>query len=279
MTFVDTCARHLLARTTIVRAALAAVAITVAASPVAYSPAVEARRAAPIPVYTAEVVRSYPHDTRAYTEGLFFHDGRLFESTGGNGSSFIREVDLATGQTLRERRIDSRYFGEGITDWGGQIVSLTWQSGVGFRWGLDSFTPQGTFRYPGEGWALTHDDARLIMSDGTPELRFLEPASFTEQRRLRVTADGQPVANLNELEWVKGAILANVWQTDRIARIDPKTGAVTAWIDCTAISRTMPHNTIDDVLNGIAYDAAGDRLFVTGKRWPKLFEIRLVKAH
>jgi len=235
--------------------------------------------AAPTPQYGYHVVHAYPHDTGAFTEGLFYLDGYLYESTGLEQHSTLRKEDLATGQVLQQISIAPQYFGEGIVAWGHKLVELTWQSHVGFVYDLATFQKQGEFHYPGEGWALTQDGHRLIMSDGTAELRFLNPITLKEEGRLKVTDNGHPVANLNELEWVKGEVYANIWQTDRIARIDPKTGHVVGWIDLSGIlpnGERTPGQT--DVLNGIAYDAQHDRLFVTGKMWPKLYEITLVKT-
>lgn len=237
---------------------------------------VSAAQAAPVSGY--KVVRSYPHDPAAFTEGLFYRDGVLYESTGLEGQSFIRKVRLETGKVLQQRNLAPQYFGEGIVDWKGKLYELTWRSEIGFIYDLASFQPIGTFRYFGEGWALTRNDTHIIMSDGTPQLRFLDPATLRETRRLTVTDEGQPVPNLNELEWVKGEILANVWQTDRIARIDPKTGKVKSWIDLTGLLDVQPARIQPDVLNGIAYDAAKDRLFVTGKFWPRLYEIKITPA-
>jgi len=221
------------------------------------------------------VVHSYPHDATAFTEGLLFLDGTLYESTGQYGSSQIRQVRLEDGTVLRAITLPDVYFGEGIVDWGDELISLTWQNGVGFRWNRASFDMTGSFGYPGEGWALTQDGTRIIMSDGTAELRFLDPETLEETGRITVTDGGKPVRMLNELEYVKGEILANVWMTDRIARIDPKTGKVIDWIDLAKLSRGLNLSSYDAVLNGIAYDAAHDRLFVTGKYWPKLYEILL----
>ncbi len=228
------------------------------------------------PVYGYTIVNTFPHDPRAFTEGLFYLDGKLYESTGLNGRSFIREERLEDGRVLRSVTIAPQYFGEGIVDWGSEIVSLTWQGGTGFRWRRSDFTRTGQFNYPGEGWALTRNGADIIMSDGTAQLRFLDPATMAERRRITVTDQGRPVALLNELEWVKGEIFANVWMTSRIARIDPKTGRVTGWIDLTQLVAEHAPPDRDSVLNGIAWDARKKRLFVTGKNWPKLFEIRLV---
>src|SRR5688572_15437802 len=222
------------------------------------------------------VVRSYPHDPLAFTQGLEFVDGVLYESTGLNGRSGIRKVQLATGEVLQTQPLDARYFGEGITVWKNRIIQLTWQSEVGFVYDRQTFQQQRTFQYQGEGWGLTHDGTRLIMSDGSQSgtLRFLDPETLRQVGTL-VVRDGQaPVAHLNELEYVKGQIYANVWQTDRIAIIAPKTGQVTGWIDLRGLLDPR-EAAADAVLNGIAYDAAGDRLFVTGKLWPRIYEIRL----
>jgi glutaminyl-peptide cyclotransferase len=176
---------------------------------------------------------------------------------------------------LQSRSIAPNLFGEGIVNWGDEIISLTWRNEVGFRWNLKTLARKATFHYRGEGWALTQNGKNLIMSDGSPTLRVLDPVTLREVRRIAVTADGQPVFNLNELEWVKGEILANIWQTNQIARIDPQTGAVKAWIDLTGLPETLRSRDADAVLNGIAYDGEHDRLFVTGKNWPHLYEIRL----
>jgi glutaminyl-peptide cyclotransferase len=228
-----------------------------------------------IPTYGFRIVHAYPHDPGAFTEGLFYQGGFLYESTGLEGRSSIRKVRLETGAVVQKRDTPSRYFGEGIVAWKGRLVELTWRSGIGFVYDLATFTPLTTFRYPGEGWALTHDASRLIMSDGTPNIRFLDPRTFKEIGHITVTADGALVINVNELEWVKGQIFANIWMTDKIARIDPKSGKVVGWIDLGPLASRVGANGSDDVLNGIAYDAGHDRLFVTGKLWPRLFEIRL----
>jgi glutaminyl-peptide cyclotransferase len=237
-----------------------------------------ASQAGGIPEYGYQVVHTYPHDPFAYTQGLFYLNGFLYEGTGLNAQSSIRKVRLETGEVLQKRDISDAYFGEGIVNWKDRLIEITWQTHVGFIYDLATFSPKGQFEYTGEGWGLTQDGKRIIMSDGTPELRFWDPETLRELRRITVTADGAPVNDLNELEWVKGEVYANVYQTDRIARIDPATGKVAGWIDLTGIlspQHRVPGQT--DVLNGIAYDAARDRLFVTGKRWPKLFEIRLLR--
>jgi glutamine cyclotransferase len=222
------------------------------------------------------VVRSYPHDRQAYTQGLVFHDGVLYEGTGLNGQSSIRKVRLETGEVLQIRPLDEKYFGEGIAVVGKDLIQLTWQSELGFVYDLATFNSKRTFSYAGEGWGLTYDGTRLIMSDGSPTLRFLDPTTLKQTGRLIVRDRGIPVEELNELEVVKGEILANVYQTERLARISPKTGQVTAWIDLRGL--LSPRDAAGaEVLNGIAYDAANDRLFVTGKLWPRLFEIQIVE--
>ncbi|MBA2920513.1 glutaminyl-peptide cyclotransferase [Sphingomonas sp. MAH-20] len=230
-----------------------------------------------VPVERAQIVRAFPHDTGAFTEGLLYLDGKLYESTGMEGRSFIREVRLEDGKVIRQAAIPPQYFGEGIVNWGTKLISVTWQHGLGFIWDRATLKRTGEWRYPGEGWGMTQNGREIVMSDGTPQLRFLDPDTLKELRRLTVTANGSRVARLNELEWVKGEVLANVWQTDRIARIDPATGRVKAWIDLSPLTAKVPRRGIDDVPNGIAYDAKGDRLFVTGKNWPYLFEIRTVR--
>lgn len=231
-------------------------------------------RSTPIPVYTYSVVRSYPHDPTAFTQGLQYIDGFLYEGTGQNGQSSIRRVALETGEVLQRRDIPKQHFGEGITVLDAELFQLTWQSGLGFVYDRKTFDLKRTFRYSGEGWGLTGHANELIMSDGTDSLRFINPSTFSERRRLKVTAAGQPLARLNELEFVKNEIYANVWMTDQVARIDPATGRVTGYVDLSGLLSSREQSSAD-VLNGIAYDAKGDRLFVTGKWWPRLFEIKL----
>jgi glutamine cyclotransferase len=229
------------------------------------------------PVSKYRVVRVYPHDPDAFTQGLVYLDGFLYEGTGLNGRSSIRKVRLENGEVVQIQKVDSQYFGEGIAVKGDTIYELTWQSEIGFLYDRATFKRKGTFNYKGEGWGLTHDGQRLIMSDGTAFLRFLDPVSLKELSRIQVKDGTTPVGNLNELEYVKGEIFANVWQTHRIARISPKTGRVIAWLDLEGLLTPREAQQVDvggGVLNGIAYDAAGDRLFVTGKLWPKLFEIK-----
>jgi glutaminyl-peptide cyclotransferase len=236
--------------------------------------AVLAQRTPQVPVYGYDVVNVYPHDREAFTQGLLYRDGVLFESTGLNGRSTLRKVRLEDGQVLQQIRVDSRYFAEGLTDWGGRLVQLTWSTNVGFVYDLASFKLLRTFNYTGEGWGLARDGRRLIMSDGSPALRFLDPESLQVTGRVEVKDNGVPVEDLNELEVVEGQVYANVWMTDRIAMIDPASGAVTGWINLAGL---MPRGSTsgDAVLNGIAYDAQRKRLFVTGKLWPRLFEIRV----
>ncbi|WAC71197.1 glutaminyl-peptide cyclotransferase [Roseateles sp. SL47] len=234
---------------------------------------------ASIPIYTVKVVKAYPHDRGAFTEGLFFKEGFLYESTGLKGHSTIRKVKLETGEVVMDTSLPAEVFGEGITHWGDRIIGLTWTDQVGYVLDASNFKLWRKFSYGGEGWGITQNGRELIMSDGTPELRFIDPVSFKETRRVRVTAGGKPVEKLNELEWVDGEVLANIWQTERIARIDPASGKVTGWIDLTGLMpERNPEAQGEDVANGIAYDAKTKRLFVTGKLWPKLFEVQLVKG-
>ena len=228
------------------------------------------------PIYDVEVIHTYPHDASAFTEGLFYLKGYLYESTGLEAHSTIRKVRLETGEVVQKLDIPPQYFGEGIVNWRGHLISLTWKSQVGFVFDLETFKLQRQFQYEGEGWALTRNDKQIIMSDGTSKLRFLDPKTLKEAGRVEVTLDGKALQNVNELEWVKGEIFANVWQTHWIVRIDPGSGRVVGAINCAGLLKQgdiVQGQT--DVLNGIAYDAEHDRLFVTGKNWPKLFEIRL----
>jgi glutaminyl-peptide cyclotransferase len=224
-----------------------------------------------------QILHTYPHDNKAFTQGLIFVDGHLYESTGLNGKSSLRMLDLTSGQVLQKTDVPTEYFAEGLTDWGSNLIQLTWISHKGFVYDRFSFRLLKTFTYEGEGWGLTHDSKQLIMSDGTAYLRFIDPDTFHVTRRLRVLdAAGKPVENLNELEYVRGEIYANVWQTDEILRISPQSGKVLAHIDLSGIIDKAELRGNGAVLNGIAYDAAGDRLFVTGKLWPKVFEIKIV---
>lgn len=227
------------------------------------------------PVQGVEVRAAYPHDVGAFTEGLIYVGGELYESTGMEGRSEIRRVRLTDGAILQSKAIEPDLFGEGVVNWGDELISLTWRDGIGFRWDRRTLTRKGSFSYLGEGWSLTQDGKRLIMSDGTPWLRFLDPMTLKETGRVKVTAEGRPVRNLNELEWVKGEVLANIWLTNRIARIDPATGRVKGWIDLSSLPEISMGLGPDAVPNGIAYDHDKGRLFVTGKNWPHLYEIGL----
>ena len=227
------------------------------------------------PVHSYTIINAYPHDRQAFTQGLVLDQGILYEGTGLRGRSSLRRVDLTTGRVLQLRALPAQFFGEGITVFGPHIIQLTWQSQVGFVYDKTNFTLLRTFTYPTEGWGITHDGQRLIMSDGTSTLYFLDPATLGEIGQLHVQDDSGPVVRLNELEYVQGSIYANIWQTDRIARIDPESGQVTAWIDLAGLLPLEDRVEQVDVLNGIAYDADQDRLFVTGKLWPKLFEIQI----
>ncbi len=235
-----------------------------------------AGRAAEPDVAGYQVVKEYPHDRSAYTQGLVFLNGFLFESTGLNGRSSVRKVRLETGEVVQRYSVDPAYFAEGLTEWRDKLIQITWQSGTGFVYDRETLRLTGTFTYSGEGWGLTHDGKRLILSDGTANLRFLQPDSFRETGRVVVRDRGEPVLNLNELEYVDGEIYANVWHSNRIARISPTTGEVLGWIDLSGLLPKVFALDPEGVLNGIAYDSASKRLFVTGKLWPKLFEIRVL---
>ena len=230
--------------------------------------------AAETPVYGYRVVQVFPHDSAAFTQGLVYDGGVFYESTGLRGRSSLRKVRLETGEILQMRPLPDAYFGEGVALFADKLYQLTWQSHVGFIYDRASFRPLATFQYPTEGWGLTQNGRELIMSDGTPTLYFLDPATLKLLRRVTVRDETGPVWELNELEYINGEVYANVWHTNRIARIDPETGRVRAWIDLTGL---LPEEDRAgaDVLNGIAWDSAGGRLFVTGKLWPKLFEIEL----
>ncbi len=220
-----------------------------------------------------EVQKSFEHDPAAFTQGLIYFDGYFFESTGLVGSSTIRRVRIEDGKVLQSTVIPEPLFGEGLTKWKSELVSLTWQGGRGFRWDAKSLRKKGEFTYAGEGWGLTQDGKHLILSDGTPTLRFLNPLTMKVERRITVIAGGKPVSNLNELEWVNGEVYANVWLTDQIVRIDPKSGVVKSVIDLTGLRQLAEAHGEDAVLNGIAHDPKTDRLFVTGKNWSKVFQI------
>jgi glutamine cyclotransferase len=223
---------------------------------------------------TVELVARHPHDPEAFTQGLEFDGPRLLESTGLYGRSSLREVTLATGEVTRQHVVPRAHFAEGITVFRGRVYQLTYQTHVCFVYDAATFAPLREFELPGEGWGLTHDDRQLILSDGSAELRMLDPETFRELRRVTVRDGDRPVTMLNELELIDGAVWANIWQTDRIARIDPATGRVTAWIDASPLRREVTVDDGDGVLNGIAWDAVGRRLYLTGKLWPALFEVR-----
>jgi glutaminyl-peptide cyclotransferase len=229
------------------------------------------------PVYGYRVVAEYPHDPEAYTQGLVYVDGDLYEGTGQEGESTLRRVDLETGEVLRSRALDPDLFGEGIAVVGDRIYQLTWQERTGFVYDRRTFERLETFDYLGEGWGLTTDGERLIQSDGSDRLAFRDPATFAETGHVEVRAGDEPVRNLNELEWIDGEVWANVYRTDRIARIDPATGRVTGWIDLGGLLPAEDRVGREvGVLNGIAHDPATGRIFVTGKLWPKLFEIEVI---
>lgn len=231
--------------------------------------------AAVTPRYGFRIIHIYPHDPEAFNQGLIFDDGFLFESTGLAGKSTLRKVELETGKVIKSHTLSDAYFGEGLTRWNDKLIQLTWKSRVGFIYDKETFAKEGEFRIRTEGWGITCDAESLIMSDGTAVLHFLDPDTFTEIRRIEVKDQGKPVGFLNELEYIKGEIFANIWSKDLIARISPQTGQVLGWIDLGELRNALGPVQNIDVLNGIAYDAQKDRLFVTGKLWPKLFEIEL----
>jgi len=247
-----------------------------AATQGAPSPVVDATAPTEPPTDTFRILNRSPHDSAAFTEGLVYADGGFYESTGLNGMSSLRKVDAETGQVLASLPLDPAYFGEGLTLFGGKLIQLTWQSHIGFVYDLQCFCLERTFTYDGEGWGLTHDDRFLIMSDGTARIRFLDPATFAVVRTISVADHGQPLTNLNELEYINGEIYANVWLTDRIVRLDPTLGAILGWIDLTGLLPDTDRSPSVAELNGIAYDTATDRLFVTGKNWPAIFQIARV---
>ena len=228
-----------------------------------------------VPVYGYEVVNTFPHDASAFTQGLVFHDGALVESTGLERQSTLRRVELQTGKVLQKVDVPPYFFAEGLTLMGGKLYQLTWKGEKGFVYDPQTFKKTGEFAYEGEGWGLTHDADSLILSDGSDQLRFIDPNTFQVRRTVNVRDRGRPVPELNELEYVKGEIYANVWHQNRVARIDPQTGRVVGWIDLAGLLKPNDTSDPEAVLNGIAYDEQGDRLFVTGKLWPKLFEVKL----
>ncbi len=229
-------------------------------------------------IYTYNMINTYPHDRTAFTQGLVFEDDVLYEGTGQYGQSTLRRVELETGGILQIRELSDEFFGEGITIYGDEVIQITWQNNVGFVYDKNSFELLQQFSYTTEGWGITHDGTRLIMSDGTSTLRFLDPQTFEEIGQLEVYDNDTPIARLNELEYIQGEIYANIWQEDWIVRIEPETGQVLGWVDLRGLLTAEDRSEPVDVLNGIAYDAEADRLFVTGKWWPKLFEIELVSS-
>jgi glutamine cyclotransferase len=228
-----------------------------------------------VPIYKCKIINNYPHDRNAFTQGLVFENNHLYEGTGLYGHSSLRKIQLETGTILQVRNLSDQYFGEGITIYQNKIMQLTWKNNVGFVYDKDNFHKIQEFHYPNEGWGITNDGKNLIMSDGTSTLHFIDPETFEEIRQIQVFSKGGPVKNLNELEYVKGEIYANVWQTNLIVLISPATGQVTGWIDVTEL-QNLENNTSTSIPNGIAYDHENDRLFVTGKLWSKIFEIELV---
>ncbi|MFM8394375.1 MAG: glutaminyl-peptide cyclotransferase [Acidobacteriota bacterium] len=227
--------------------------------------------------YNYEVINTYPHDSRAFTQGLLDQDGFLYESTGLNGQSSLRKVDLLTGEVKQRIDVPQTYFAEGLALFNRRLYQLTWQSRLGFIYDVENFQVQRTFNYRGEGWGLTHDGQQLIMSDGTNRLRFLDPETLDVKREIDVIDGDRPINLLNELEFVKGDLWSNIWQSDRLVRINPESGQVTGWVNLAGLLSSEDRLRGTDVLNGIAYDEVGNRLFVTGKLWPKLFEIRLIE--
>jgi len=228
----------------------------------------------PAPVQGFRVVTSYPHDPAAFTQGLVFADGEFYESTGLNGESSLRRVAITTGKVLQVVKVPEEYFAEGLALVGEELLQLTWQHQRGFVYDRKTFKQKRTFAYKGEGWGIAYDAAGgLVMSDGSDTLTFLDPKTFAATKTLRVQDAGRPVSQLNELEWIEGEIWANVWMTDRVARISPATGDVKAWIDLSTLWPHAQRQPPADVLNGIAYDRATRRIFVTGKKWPRVYQI------
>ena len=227
------------------------------------------------PVYTYKVVATFPHATSSYTEGFFYLNGLFYEGTGTKGHSQVLVYDSA-GHIKQHIDLAPQYFGEGIVDWGANLYEWTWQAHLGFVYNRSTLQRLASFTYTGEGWGMTHDAAHIITSDGSAILRFRDPKDFHEVRNITVTDQGAPVQELNELEYIQGEIYANVWHTNRIARISPRDGHVIAWIDCSGLLPDVMHLDNEAVLNGIAYDAQHDRLFVTGKEWPTIFQIKLI---
>ena len=230
----------------------------------------------PVVQYTYDVVNVYPHDPTAFTEGLQYYKGDLYESTGLEGQSSMRRVELATGKVLQKTDVDPKYFGEGFVISGDKVIQLTYTTQIGFIYDLKTLSQTGTWNYQGEGWSLTTDGTNIIMSNGTERLKYLDPSTLSVVKTLDVQQSGLPVEYINELEYINGEIWANIWRTDSVIRIDPATGNIKGWIDLSGLLSPLERNSKNvDVLNGIAYDQEHDRIFVTGKNWPKLFEIKV----
>ena len=229
------------------------------------------------PVSSYKIVARFPHSTASYTEGFFYRDGLFYEGTGLEGHSAVLVIEPETGKVLQKRELPPQFFGEGIVDWGANLYEWTWESHICFVYDRFSLRPVGQFTYSGEGWGMTRSAKEIITSDGTATLRFRDPKTFKETHHIVVRDDGKPVEQLNELEYVKGEIYANIWHSDRIVRISPKDGHVIGWIDLAGLLPGDQRVNSESVLNGIAYDAQHDRLFVTGKQWPTVFEIKVVK--
>ncbi len=229
-----------------------------------------------VPHYRYKVIKTYAHDANNFTQGLVYQDGFLYEGTGLYGRSILIKRDFESGQIVKQTRLPDRYFGEGITLFGDRIVQLTWRSRAGFSYDKETFRQIGTFTYDSQGWGLTHDGKRLILSDGTATIRFLDPNTYAETGRIQVRDEGRPIRQVNELEYIDGHIYANIWPTDYIAIIAPQSGRVTGWIDLTGLYTPPPNNNNNIVANGIAYLPETKHLLVTGKRWPKMYEIVLV---
>lgn len=247
-------------------------AILVGVAMIACGSIAEQRKPAPVQSY--KVVATFPHDTSSFTQGLVFYNGELYESTGLEGESTLRRVDLKTGRTLQRADVPAKYFAEGLALVGDELLQLTWQTQIGFVYDRASFAQKRTFTYKTEGWGIAYDgSSQLVMSDGSDTLMFLDPKTFSLAKTVKVHDAGRAVSNLNELEWIDGEIWANVWMTDRIARISPKTGVVNAWVDLSTLYPRSQRTPPADVMNGIAYDKATRRIFITGKKWPRLYQI------
>lgn len=224
-----------------------------------------------------EIVAELPHDPQAFTQGLILHNNQWIESTGGNGQTWLRRVEPATGKVLVQKNLAAEFFGEGVTELQGKIYQLSWKNQQGFVYDAKSLEWLKNFRYQGEGWGLTNDGSSLLMSNGTHKIQFIDPNSFRVQREIAVLWEGQPLLFLNELEFVEGEIFANIWHKDQIVRIDPNDGKVLGFIDLSNIDQKDPRKDAEHVLNGIAYDAVTRNLFVTGKCWSKIYQIRMVE--